>query len=233
MEAEGDVLIDEDSLRHQRERMVSEQMAARDIDDERVLEAMRSVPRHLFLAGEYRSQAYMDCPLPIELGQTISQPYIVALMTQVLHLTGNETVLEIGTGSGYQAAVLASLVKWVYSVEYHRDLAEKARYVLSALGYANVTIVCGDGSLGLPQYAPYQGIMVTAAAPEAPKPLLNQLADGGRLVIPIGRRWEQTLFLYTKRGREIHSRAITPVIFVPLRGKHGWENHSWPGEMDA
>ena len=233
MEADEDVFYDEDDLRRQRLRMVSEQMAARDIDDERVLEAMRNVPRHLFVADRYRNQAYMDCPLPIEQGQTISQPYIVALMTQVLRLQGNETVLEIGTGSGYQAAVLASLVKWVYSVEMHAELAEKARYILSALDYTNVTVVTDDGSLGLPQHAPYQGIVVTAAAPQVPKPLLDQLADEGRFVIPIGRRWEQTLFLYTRHKTEIHSQTVTPVIFVPLRGKHGWEAYNWPGEMEA
>ncbi len=233
MAADQGGFFDDDVLREQRERMVSTQLAARDIVDERVLEAMRTIPRHLFVASQYHGQAYMDSPLPIEQGQTISQPYIVALMTQVLHLMGDETVLEVGTGSGYQAAVLARLAKWVYTIELHPDLAEKARLHLAALGYSNVTVVTGDGSSGLLQHAPYQAIVVTAAAPEVPKPLLDQLADEGRLIIPIGRRWEQTLFLYTRHKTSIQIQAVTPVIFVPLRGKHGWETYAWPGEMEA
>ncbi len=207
--------------------MVTEQLAGRDIRQPRVLEAMRNIPRHLFVPLAYRDDAYADCPLPIGYGQTISQPYIVALMTQALELDGSETVLEIGTGSGYQTAVLAKLVKFVYSVERHAPLAAQARQRLADLNLLNTQVITGDGSLGLADYAPYQALMVTAAAPEPPRPLLNQLAQGGRLVIPIGRRWEQSLQIWVRHGDDFETHKILPVAFVPLRGKHGWNDSDW------
>jgi len=174
-----------------RRRMVSEQLSARNIRDRRVLAAMGAVPRHRFVPEEHRHLAYSDGPLPIGGGQTISQPYIVALMTQLLLLDGKETVLEIGTGSGYQAAVLAYLAQQVHTIERQSGLAERARAALTNLGIMNVAVHLGDGSLGLPEHAPYQAILVTAAAPEVPRLLLEQLAEGGRLVLPVGGRLGQ------------------------------------------
>jgi protein-L-isoaspartate(D-aspartate) O-methyltransferase len=210
-----------------RQRMIREHLLARDIRDERVLEAMAEIPRHLFIPEEYRNLAYTDGPLPIGSGQMISQPYIVALMTQMLHLYGNEKVLEIGTGSGYQAAVLAELAFMVYSVERHVELAKQAKSVLKSLGYENVEIVVADGSQGLTQYAPYDAILVTAAAPQTPQPLLEQLNIGGRLVIPVGQRWEQRLCLWERYGDSFKKHVSMPVAFVPLRGDYGWEYDAW------
>lgn len=208
----------------ERLRMVDEQLYKRDIRDPRVLEAMRSVPRHRFVPEEHRYMAYNDGPLPIGGGQTISQPYIVALMTQLLDLTGDEKVLEIGTGSGYQAAVLSHLAQEVYSVERDPRLAEHADQVLKALGLDNVHVQVGDGSLGIPEHAPYDAILVTAAAPDVPRVLLEQLADGGRLVIPVGGRLGQYLEKWWRKGSEFSKDVLVPVAFVPLRGQYGWEN---------
>jgi protein-L-isoaspartate(D-aspartate) O-methyltransferase len=188
---------------------------------------MGNIPRHLFVPEEYRHQAYADGPLPIGSGQTISQPYIVALMTQLLELEGDETVLEIGTGSGYQAAILAGLAAKVYTIERYPDLAERAREILDELRLDNVEIIVGDGSLGLPEHAPYQAIMVTAAAPEVPRPLLEQLAEAGRLVIPVGGIGGQSLQVWVCHGESFRHQSVLPVAFVPLRGKFGWESSRW------
>jgi len=203
--------------------MVEEQLLRRDIFDERVLSAMRGVERHLFVPLEHRHLAYADGPLPIGLGQTISQPYIVALMTQLLHLKGTEIVLEVGTGSGYQAAVLAFLARQVHTVERHAELAKDARRLFTDLGIDNIQVHIGDGSLGLQDNAPYDGILVTAAAPHVPKPLYEQLNDPGRLVIPVGSRYGQYLECWKREGQDYIKESITPVAFVPLIGVHGWE----------
>lgn len=207
--------------------MVKGQLAARDIKDERVLEAFREVPRHQFVPRESRHLAYANGPLPISQSQTISQPYIVALMTQLLELDGDEVVLEIGTGSGYQAAILAHLAGEVHTVERHKELAESAASILSALGYKNIHVHVGDGTLGWPDSAPYDGIIVTAAAPSVPKPLLKQLKDGGRVVIPVGGRGAQFLECWQRKGSDFECDQIAPVAFVPLIGEHGWEEGHW------
>lgn len=205
-----------------RERMVQSQIEARGIKDPRVLDAMRQVPRHLFVPVDMRGSAYRDSPLPIGEGQTISQPYIVALMTEMLELSGEERVLEIGTGSGYQSAILSLLAREVYTVERLPNLAQRAEEVLRQLGYTNVHIRVGDGTLGWPEHAPYEAIIVTAASPEVPAPLLDQLADGGRLVAPVGPRWNQTLVRVRREGDRFRRERLTAVAFVPLVGKHGW-----------
>jgi protein-L-isoaspartate(D-aspartate) O-methyltransferase len=212
--------IDFDSARR---RMVKDQIAARGITSPRVLEAFREVPRHLFVPVNQQVYAYQDGPLPIGLGQTISQPYIVAYMTDKLGLTGDEKVLEIGSGSGYQAAILSQLAGEVHSVERHLALAEHARKLLGDLGYDNVTIHVGDGTRGLPEFAPYQAVIVTAAGPDVPAPLLEQLDDaGGRLIMPVGGRGGQLLELFRCVGGEIGREDLSPVAFVPLIGEHGW-----------
>lgn len=203
--------------------MVSQQIERRGVHDERLLQAMRMVPRHLFVPGDKQELAYEDFPVRIGQGQTISQPYIVALMTEMLALEGGETVLEVGTGSGYQAAVLSHLADRVHTVERHADLAETARLVLDSLGIANVFIHVGDGSKGWPETAPYDGIVVTAAAPKPPQPLLDQLADGGRLVIPVGDRFMQDLQIWTREGDAFQKQRGINVAFVPLRGEYGWQ----------
>lgn len=220
-------MMDEADYTKQRKAMVTEQIIARGIHDPLLLEALRQVPRHLFVPPEYVSMAYTDGPLPIGSGQTISQPYIVALMTELLELTGEENVLEVGTGSGYQAAVLAKLAHTVHTVERHSELAEHAEKRLQQLGTTNVQVHVGDGSLGLPKYAPYQAIMVTAAAPGVPQPLLDQLAPSGRLVIPVGSRGAQILERWRREGDAFQRESILSVAFVPLRGEHGWENERW------
>jgi protein-L-isoaspartate(D-aspartate) O-methyltransferase len=207
----------------QRQHMVDTQLLRRDIHEQRVLDAMRSVPRHRFIPPEHHQYAYTDGPLPIGQDQTISQPYIVALMTQLLHLEGDEYVLEVGTGSGYQAAVLGALAKQVHTIERHADLAHKARRVLAELGFTNVQVHIGDGSLGLLDFAPYDGIMVTAAAPNVPQALLDQLAERGRLVIPVGSRGGQYLELWIRKGTDYSQESIIPVAFVPLVGQFGWK----------
>lgn len=206
----------------QRQRMVVEQISRRGLNEPRLLSAMRTVPRHLFVPSEYRSSAYEDGPLPIGFGQTISQPYIVALMTNLLQLQGNERVLEVGTGSGYQAAILSKLAQEVHTIELLPELAESAAKLLAELGMDNVHIHVGDGSLGWPDNAPYAGILVAAAAPQAPRALLEQLADGGRLVIPVGGRGFQELEVWERKGGRYVSSNVLSVAFVPLRGEQGW-----------
>ena len=211
----------------ERHRMVDEQLRARGIVDHRVLEAMRLIPRHSFVPQENRHLAYYDCPLPIGQNQTISQPYIVALMTQLLDLRGNETVLEIGTGSGYQAAILSLLAREVHTVERHLHLAENAMQILIGLGYTNVFVHIGDGTQGWQENAPYQAIIATAAAPKVPQSLHDQLADGGKLVIPVGQRGMQFLERWFRHGDKFESEQCAPVAFVPMIGKYGWKEESW------
>jgi protein-L-isoaspartate(D-aspartate) O-methyltransferase len=205
----------------ERKRMVERQLRVRGINDPRVLAAFETTPRHLFMPQGAQDEAYEDYPQPIGFGQTISQPYIVAYMTQALGLTGTEHVLEVGTGSGYQAAILSCLVQDVHTIELIPTLAERAAHTLSGLGMTNVFIHIGDGSLGWQESSPYNAIMVTAAAPRAPKSLLNQLADGGRMVLPVGERGFQTLELWTRTGEAFSQEFLLPVAFVPLRGKEG------------
>ena len=207
----------------QRERMVKEQLIRRDIRDQRVLEAMRSVPRHAFVPPEHQHMAYGDGPLPIGSGQTISQPYIVALMSQLLNLNGDEKVLEVGTGSGYQAAVLAHLAQEVHTIERHTNLAEQAGHTLRDLGYDNVHVHVGDGTRGWSQAAPYDAIVVTAGSPKVPKSLLSQLDDGGRMIIPVGGRGNQRLERWYREGDDFRRERILPVAFVPLLGEEGWQ----------
>ncbi len=204
--------------------MVDDQLVARGITDARVIQAMRQTPRHLFVSEGHREQAYADAPLPIECGQTISQPYMVAVMTQALALQPTDKVLEIGTGSGYQAAVLSKLAREVVSVERHAALTAFARENLVAAGVTNVTLITGDGTRGVPEQAPFDAIIVTAGAPVVPDALKAQLADGGRLVCPTGSREEQTLHLITRRGDQLFSKTAVPCMFVPLIGEQGWEN---------
>ena len=207
-------------LRHS---MVRRQLEARGIRDRRVLEAMKAVPRHLFVLPAYRGRAYDDCPLPIDERQTISQPYMVAWMTELLHLKGKETVLEIGTGSGYQAAVLSKLASFVYTMERIPSLAESARKRLQDAGITNVEVVVSDGTEGLPVHAPYEGIIVTAGSPSVPPTLVEQLADGGRLVIPVGSSAVQMLTVVEKSGNKTITREEGSCVFVPLVGRYGWE----------
>jgi protein-L-isoaspartate(D-aspartate) O-methyltransferase len=211
----------------ERERMVEDQLVVRGIKDKKVLDAMRIVPRHCFVPARVVKRAYMDGPLQIGESQTISQPYIVALMTEMLKLTGHETVLEVGTGSGYQAAVLGFLAKEVHTIERHDSLAKQAQTVLDELCYRNVNVHQGDGSLGLPDFAPYGGIMVTAAAPEAPQPLLEQLAEGAYLVVPVGGYGGQYLQQWQRKGSEFTHDDVLPVSFVPMRGQYGWKKQEW------
>lgn len=214
-----------DRFKKARERMVSEQIERRGIHEPRLLDVLRSVPRHDFVLQESLDLAYADRPLPIGHRQTISQPYIVALMTDLLKLTGGERVLEVGTGSGYQAAILSKLVGEVHSVELVPELAQNARKNLIA--YKNVTVHVGDGSLGWPETAPYDGILVAAAAPKTPQGLLEQLADGGKLVIPVGGRAMQILEVWTRKENAYSTNTVTSVAFVPLRGEQGWDKKKW------
>ena len=211
----------------QRLSMVSDQIEQRDIHDPRLLEALRSVPRHRFVPEERQEDAYIDNALPIDFGQTISQPYIVAFMTAALGLKGTETILEVGTGSGYQAAVLSQLCRRVITLERIAGLAQQASSLLAALGYNNIEVHQADGSLGWAAGAPYQGILVTAAAPEVPPPLLEQLADGGRLILPVGPPSHQNLELWERQGGAYHCQDVLPVVFVPLRGQLGWKEEEW------
>lgn len=203
--------------------MVQEQLIPRGISDTNVLEAMRSVPRHFFVDDALRSRAYGDFPLPIASGQTISQPYIVAAMTQALALTGSERILEIGTGSGYQAAVLSRLCSQVYTVERINVLLAGSRRVFDQLRYFNIMAKLDDGTLGWAEHGPYDAIMVTAGGPEIPRPLIDQLADQGRLVIPVGDQNLQVLQLVEKNGDEIVVHDLERVRFVDLVGEHGWK----------
>ena len=206
-----------------RKRMVSEQLVSKGINDKRVLAAMLKVPRHLFVEEGLWHQAYGDFPLPIGEGQTISQPYIVALMTEALHLTGGERVLEIGTGSGYQTAILAELTPSVFSIERINTMAARARKVLDALGYAHVLIRIGDGTRGWAEEAPFTAIIVTAGAPEIPTSLVEQLAVGGRLVIPVGDEFSQNLLSVTKKEKGFREDNLGGVRFVKLIGDLGWK----------
>lgn len=217
-----------EELTHERERMVENQIRSRGIKDERVLDAMATIPRHVFVPSENRHLAYADAPLPIGHRQTISQPFIVALMTELLDLDGDETVLEVGTGSGYQAAILGRLAKRVYSLERIPELAEHARGILRALKVDNVEVLVADGSQGLPEHAPFEGIMVTAAAPRVPVPLKEQLADGGRLVLPVGEQAGQILECWERQGDDFRRDRVAPVAFVPLVGEHGWDSDERP-----
>jgi len=205
-----------------RQIMVQQQIKARGIKDEKVLAAMNKVQRHLFVPSESERYAYEDRPLSIGEGQTISQPYMVALMTECLELKGGEKVLEIGTGSGYQTAILAEIAAMVFSIERHSKLLKKAEDVLYELGYENYEAKVGDGSLGWEEKSPFDGIMVTAAAPEVPPKLIEQLAKGGRLVIPVGHYGFQTLVKITKKNKRLRHDAITGCTFVPLIGEQGW-----------
>jgi protein-L-isoaspartate(D-aspartate) O-methyltransferase len=206
-----------------REFMVRTQLIPRGIKDERVLKAMKKVPRHLFVDESLRYKAYDDMALPIGEGQTISQPYMVAIMTELLELRGNEKALEIGTGSGYQAAILAELSKEVYTVERVALLAEKAEEEFRLLGYNNIHVRVGDGTLGWPEEAPFDRIMITAATPRIPKPILEQLSEGGFIVGPVGERFSQQLIRVKKSKGKFFEEYHTPCVFVPLIGKYGWE----------
>jgi protein-L-isoaspartate(D-aspartate) O-methyltransferase len=211
--------------------MVRAQLERRGITDNHVLDAMATVPRHLFVPPETREQAYGDRALPIEEGQTISQPYVVALMAQALHLSKTDRVLEVGAGSGYAAAVLSLLAGEVYAVERWPSLAESAEQRLHELGYRNVQVFAGDGTAGLPAYAPFDGIVVSAAAPWVPRPLREQLGEGGRMVIPVGGRGEQLLLRLTRCDHQIRTKRLGEVRFVPLIGEHAWE--STDGQLPA
>ncbi len=211
------------SFQSARMRMIREQLIPRGITDRRVLDAMTAVPRHLFVQDALGSQAYGDFSMPIGLGQTISQPYIVALMTQALELKGEETVLEIGTGCGYQTAVLARIADRVFSIERLKELHIRARQTLDQLQVFNAICTTDDGTLGWPEYSPFDAIIVTAAGPDIPQPLIDQLADPGRLVIPIGDRDSQELVVLKKENGEISQRVLEQVRFVSLLGRHGWQ----------
>ncbi len=205
-----------------RARMVSEQLQPRGVTDPAVLAAMNRVPRHCFVDDALQSQAYGDFSLPIGEGQTISQPYVVALMTQLLGLTGKETVLEIGTGSGYQTAILAALAERVYTVERIKALHARARRVFDKLHIFNLLCKIDDGTLGWPEHGPYDAIIVTAAGPSVPEPLVAQLADPGVMVIPVGERGNQKLVMIRKQDGEVMEEIVEDVKFVSLIGDHGW-----------
>jgi protein-L-isoaspartate(D-aspartate) O-methyltransferase len=203
-----------------RQQMVEQDLQGRGIRDPAVLGAMARVPRHLFVDVRFRDVAYGDHPLPIGEGQTISQPYVVALMTEVLQLRASDRVLEVGTGSGYQAAVLATIAKEVYTIEIVKPLADRAQKVLAELGYRNVTVKCGDGYLGWEEQAPFDAIIITAAADRIPPPLVKQLKEGGRLVMPVGDTvYSQVLTLGTKQNGGLRLEQICPVAFVPMTGE--------------
>jgi protein-L-isoaspartate(D-aspartate) O-methyltransferase len=207
-----------------RERMIHEQLVSRGINDSRVLQAMARVPRHLFLEKELWDQAYEDHPLPIGANQTISQPYMVALMAEALELKGAEKVLEVGTGSGYAAAVLGELCAEVFTVEAVEDLALKARTLLSGLGHRNVWVLAGDGTLGWEEHAPYEAVIISAAAPCIPRPLLEQLKTPGHLVFPMGEKELQTLVRIRKDKAGIREEYLGECLFVKLKGRYGWED---------
>ena len=206
-----------------RSKMVRDQIERRGIKHPAVLAAMRKIPRHLFVPMDYQSEAYADNPLPIGFGQTISQPYIVALMTELLQPTPQDCVLEIGAGSGYQAAILSQLVAQVHTIDRHPELVKQAQSVTQQLGLNNIQFHVGDGSLGLPEHGPYDVILITAAAPSVPSPLFSQLKERGRLILPVGDRYHQTLerWVKTPEGTFEQDQNI-PVSFVPLIGEHGW-----------
>ncbi len=207
-----------------RERMVKNQLSARGIRDERVLHAMGKIPRHLFIEESLADEAYDDHPVPIGEQQTISQPYIVALMTEALELKGTENTLEIGTGSGYQTAILAELSNRVYTIERIESLLINAKKILAQLGYDNIVYKLFDGTMGWEEYAPFDAIMVTAGAPSLPEPLLDQLADNGRMVIPIGDRYSQELIKVVRRAKGLEQQGLGGCRFVSLIGVHGWQD---------
>jgi protein-L-isoaspartate(D-aspartate) O-methyltransferase len=209
-----------------RQEMVEAQLLPRGITDEAVLGAMREVPRHLFVARGMETRAYGDHALPIGEGQTISQPFMVALMTQALELTGREKVLEIGTGSGYQTAILARLAEQVFSIERVQSLATRARQVLEELGASNVAIRVGDGTIGWKEFEPYDRIIVTAGAPDVPQSLVEQLADPGIMAVPVGTHGLQQLRIIVKNGGEVSARDGGGCVFVPLVGREGWSEES-------
>jgi protein-L-isoaspartate(D-aspartate) O-methyltransferase len=213
-----------DSFVAPRRSMVESQLRARGIRNERVLAAMLRVPRHEFVSEEYRDQVYEDHPIPIGEGQTLSQPYIVAIMLEALALDRQDAVLEIGTGSGYQTALLSELTRQVYSVERHASLARMAEATLTHLGYANVKVLLGDGSHGLAEYAPFDAIIVSAAAPQIPPPLFEQLREGGRMVIPVGPAHAQELQLVRKQGGKPMVTNLEGCRFVPLIGSEGYRS---------
>jgi protein-L-isoaspartate(D-aspartate) O-methyltransferase len=206
-----------------RKLMIKTQLLPRGIKDKRVLEAMERVPRHLFVDSSNITNAYSDMALPIGEGQTISQPYMVAVMTELLELNGTQKVLEIGTGSGYQTAVLAELSQAVYTIERIASLAEKAKKRFQNLSYLNIHIKADDGTLGWPEEAPFHRIIITAGSPEIPTPLIEQLAEGGIIVIPVGDLYSQQLLKYRKSGRNPIIEYHTPCVFVPLIGQYGWQ----------
>jgi protein-L-isoaspartate(D-aspartate) O-methyltransferase len=213
-------LLDPDAARGE---MIDKQLRRRGIVDAKVLAAMNSVLRQEFVPAELRNRAYEDAPLPIGEGQTISQPYIVAAMTAALQLSGSERVLEVGTGCGYQAAVLARLAREVFTVEFRTELGVGAAARLARLGYANIHVHCGDGTLGLPEFAPFDAILVAAAAPALPAPLLAQLADGGKMVVPVGDVENQELQLIQRRRDTFQKTMLESCRFVPLVGAYGWK----------
>jgi protein-L-isoaspartate(D-aspartate) O-methyltransferase len=215
--------MNKEEFRIARRKMVEDQIAARGVLNPQILAVMESVPRHLFVRADDQAWAYADGPLPLGHGQTISQPYIVALMTELLHLKSTDRVLEIGTGSGYQAAILGELSAEVHTVEMIPDLATQASMILNDLGYNNIHVHTWDGSLGWPEAAPYDGILVAAAAPSAPQPLLDELANGARLVLPVGGRGYQHLEVWKRKGNDFERRDDIAVAFVPLRGEFGWK----------
>jgi protein-L-isoaspartate(D-aspartate) O-methyltransferase len=212
------------NFRLSREEMVLTQLERRGIHDQKVLDAMQRVKRHYFVDPAFRDRAYDDTPLPIDEGQTISQPYVVAKMTSLLDIQPTDKVLEIGTGSGYQAAILAELARKVYSIERHLSLLQKARQALESQGYANVVLKHGDGTIGWAEFAPYDKILITAAAPALPRTLFNQMKDGGKMILPMGDMRVQDLVLVERRGEEAVVQQAGQVMFVPLLGKEGWSN---------
>ncbi len=223
MEVDKELFLPEDPYRIARQKMVETQLISRGIKDKRVIEAMLKVPRHLFVDEAFREFSYKDHPLPIGEGQTISQPYIVARMLELLELKGKERVLEIGTGSGYQTALLAELCLWVYTIEKYSALLEKAKKVLlNKLGYRNISFKLGDGTLGWKECAPFDAIIVSAAAPSIPPPLIEQLKDGGRIVIPVGTEEVQQIVRGIKRGNNLKIEYFDSVLFVKLTGKYGF-----------
>lgn len=207
-----------------RERMVKDQLRARGIRDEGVLQVMGKIPRHLFIEEALADEAYDDHPVPIGEKQTISQPYIVALMTEALELTGKGNTLEIGTGSGYQTAILAELSNRVYTVDRIESLLLNAKKILAQLGYDNIVFKVFDGTMGWEEYAPFDAIMVTAGSPSLPRPLLDQLADNGRMIIPVGDRYTQELIKVIRRGRRLEQESLGGCRFVNLIGVHGWRD---------
>ena len=212
-----------DQFAVERAEMLEKQLRRRGVHDSGVLSAMAAVLREEFVPKEFRQRAYEDAPLPIGEGQTISQPYIVAAMTAALHLTGGERVLEIGTGCGYQAAILSRLGKIVFSIESRSELASSAAARLEHFGYANVHVHWGDGTLGLPELAPFDAILVAAAAPAVPTPLRSQLAEGGRLILPVGDADNQELLCLERHGNSFETRTLEACRFVPLVGRYGWK----------